>query len=131
MDIRLFDLEKDYKIAENWWKERNWTIPPKEILSDTGFIVFVDNKPIGAMWLYPINGSKTCSTGFPISDPNSDKEIRNQSIDLLLETIQMTAKKMGYKYIWTTTGINAVAKRLEKHNYQKGDENITQYWGRL
>jgi len=127
MNIRKLDLNKDYHIVEDWWKQRHWTPVAKEALSTIGYIV----DDIAAMWLYLSVGSKLAWIGFPIANPNTTKEQRNDAIDLLFNTIHEYAKINGYDFIITTSNIPAVINRIEKIGYIKGDENVSHFWRKL
>lgn len=118
---------KDLPIIQQWWKQRldiNFNL---EILSDFGYMV--DNN--AALFLYPVMGSKVAWLGWPISNPETSKEDRDKALNCLFDIIHKEAKELGFKYIWTTSGVSPVQERLVKQNYVVGDTNINQYWRQL
>ena len=40
---RLWNLDNDYSTIKNWWKEYDWTSPPKDCLPPDGIIVEYEN----------------------------------------------------------------------------------------
>ena len=54
MNIRKVDLNRDYELIASWWRARTDTVPPRDILSDDGWIASNDGIDIAAMWLFPI-----------------------------------------------------------------------------
>ena len=128
MNCKKYDENQHYKLIESWWIEREGAAPQPDMLSHYGWISFFNQRPIAALWLYPILGSKVAWVGWPIANPDSGKLERNLALDTVFDKIENTAKEMGYKYIWTTSGVNPVQNRLKERGYKQGDSNITQYW---
>lgn len=115
---------KDIASLKSWWEERSGIEFNPEVLSSFGYIV----PDVAALYLYPIMGSQVCWVGWPISNPKSSKEDRDKALDLLFDIIHKEAKDLGFKYVWTTSGVKPVQDRLAKHQYIPGDININQYW---
>lgn len=133
IEIRDLTLDNTELLADvqKWWTQREGVDFNVEILSDYGFMAFSvqSSRPIAALWLYPIMGSKVAWMGWPIADPESGRLERSIALDQLLDKVKETAQEMGYTRIWTTSGVPPVKARLEKHGYLRGDTNIDQYWG--
>ena len=131
ISIRAYEQVDFPKLAQ-WWVSRTSVEISPRTLSETGFVasddVFGD---ICAIFLYPIQGSEVCWIGWPISDPESPSELRDEALDAMLTVTHEEAKNRGYGVILTTTGIPAVGSRLEKHGYNIGDTGIAQYWKEL
>ena len=123
-------IPEDYKTIASWWIDRESTIPSRHLFSDIGFMATDDQtqEPICAIFMYPTHGSSICVIGWPVTNPNTNKEQRSKALDSVLEATHSEAKKMGYSYIWTTSGVKPVEERLTKHGYLIGDVNINQYW---
>ena len=74
ISTRLVNLENDYELLSTWWIERQHEVIPKDFLSQLGVMCLIDNKPVGAMWLYPVLGCKWSMIRFPITTIKSSKE---------------------------------------------------------
>lgn len=132
MNFNIRQYEKsDFNMIASWWKTKTDVEINRVIESEYGYIVSLDDKDICAMFLYPTKGSKIAWIGWPIADPESDKDDRSTALDLLFDIAHSEAESMGYKAIWTTSKSSAVEDRLKKHNYIKGDTGINQYWRNL
>lgn len=118
-------------LVQKWWREQlNLDMVP-ELTSEFGHVSYVDGKPVAVMFYYPCLGSKIAWMGFPISDRNAERGVRDAALDQLLEEVKVSIKKLGYTLIWTVSGVKPVQKRLEKHGYKVCDTDINQYWGRV
>ena len=131
MLLKLFDRKKDRKHLVEWCRKRDWPEIGDDLLSDYGFLAYTENKHLAACWMYPVKGSNVCWMAFPIANPDTTKEERKEALDLVFETIHDTAKEMGYKYVFTTSNTPPIEDRLKNYGYRTGDENVTQYWGKL
>ena len=120
----------EINLIMKWWSQQGDGINP-EFLSDFGYMVDVDSVPTCACFLYPILGSKVAWIGWPISDPESKKEDRDLALNLLFARMHTDALEMGYKWIWTTSGLEHVQGRLKRLGYIEADTNINQYWKEL
>jgi len=129
--IKKYNQLQHFSIIKEWWMRHHNIEISADILSNFGYLYFNENTPVAALWLYPILGSKTCWIGWPVTNPDSDKQIRNTALDELFGIIEEEARQMGYKLMWTTSGIPTGQARLEKHQYLLGDSNINQYWRAL
>lgn len=123
MSIRLIDLDKDYNSLATWWEARGWPVLPKHSLPQTGYIC----NDICAAFIYKTD-STICFLEWIISDPKSDKDFRDESLDLLIKHCEMSAKEMNFKSIFTLTPNPTFGDRLEnKHSFMVADKNSTTY----
>ncbi len=127
ISARLFNLEKDFSIIEDFCKKRQLPIIDKDLLSAYGVVVFIDNNPVVCGWLYPVLTSKLCIVENIISD--LDVKNKTEYINLLYTTFHLIAKDMGYKYIKTTVENKSMKNRLESYGYMNTQENLTNYIG--
>ena len=128
MEIKKYEEETHYKLIRSWWIEREGAAPQSDMLSSHGWISFINKRPIAALWLFPILNSKVAWVGWPIARLDSSKLERNLALEQVFGIIEREAQKMGYKYIWTTSGTPPVQDRLLDRGYVKGDSDISQYW---
>jgi hypothetical protein len=127
MELQQYNASKHYEDCVIWWKLREFPVVPQAMLSHTGFVV----EGVAACWYYPVFGSGFCYLGFPVTNPSVDKEKRDQALDLIMENIIDTTKKLGYKYLITTTGLDVMRNKFNKHGFVLGDQNIDQFIKRL
>ena len=118
------------ELVSGWWRARFDQPLPLDVLSESGYVAFNrgSGRPIAALWLYPIKGSKVAWIGWPLADPESNKEERTAALDALYDIIHVRAKEAGYRYIWTTSNTPPVESRLKGYGYVIGDKNVNQYW---
>lgn len=112
-----------YNIAKKWWENRDWPIPMTENLSSTGMMVYQDNRPICAAWLYQTD-SLMAVIGFLIADIKIKGRVKKRAIKFLLEELEEKARKMGFNIIFMPMESNSVA-RLAKNemNYIGNSSN--------
>lgn len=129
--IRIFNKDTDYSIVESWWKDHKQDPAPIDFLSDYGVISFEDEKPICAIWFFPILTAKFGLIMAPVTNPNTTKEERNTSLNSSLDILHMMAKDLGYSNVLCLSNVDAFEKRLKSFGYTEGDKNCTHYWGGL
>ncbi len=124
--IRQISLDQDYKTLSQWWEQRGWPVIPQVMLSPSGFMA----NEVCACFLYKTD-SPIMWLEWTISDPKSDKSLRDSSLDELLSHCERVAKVLGFQAIFTSTNHNAFGERLKKHEFTVGDSNMTTYIRRL
>ena len=108
--------ESDYLILSDWWKAWGWPVMVKDMLPDNGTGgIMVENKGenIVAGFLYWSN-SKLVWLDWIISNPDADKKIRKQAIEMLILTAEQMVKDAGSKYIMSISRSNSLLKIHEK-----------------
>lgn len=106
----------DYEILSDWWKAWGWPVMAKDMLPDNGTGgIMVENKGenIVAGFLYWSN-SKLVWLDWIISNPDADKKIRKQAIEMLILTAEQMVKDAGSKYIMSISRSNSLLKIHEK-----------------
>ena len=114
--------------VKRWWAERERVPFSDSLASDYGYMAYSENNPVAAMFLYPTKGSSVCMIGWPITDPNTTKEERNLALNELFDKIHKEARLMGYKLVWSFSGVEPVQNRMIELGYVIGDQNINQYF---
>jgi len=106
----------DYEILSDWWKAWGWPVMAKDMLPDNGTGgIMVENKGenIVAGFLYWSN-SKLVWLDWIISNPDADKKIRKQAIEMLILTAEQMVKDAGSKYIMSISRSSSLLKIHEK-----------------
>jgi len=124
------DDEKDQAV-KLWWETRTGIGFSLETLSDHCYFAKQEGKGIAALSLFPMKGSSYCMVGWPIANPDTTKEERNFALNLLFDKMHLDALEMGYKRVFTTSGVEVVQERLTNFGYVLGDSNVNQYWKEL
>ena len=117
---RLFDLDKDYAIIQEWWKQHGSFAPKPQHLSSTGLIIEADN-PLCAGWLYNTD-SKICVFEFVVSNPNVSKDLRDAALTLLIQEIKKLASNRGYELIYSSVKGMKYINRLLAAGFIIADE---------
>ena len=108
--------ESDYEILSDWWKAWGWPVMAKDMLPDDGtggIMIENEGENIVAGFLYWSN-SKLVWLDWIISNPNADKKIRKQAIEMLILTAEQMVKEAGSKYIMSISRSNSLLKIHEK-----------------
>jgi len=130
-EVRMISLEKDKPYVKSWWFDRFGMEFSDYLLSAFGSTATYNGSPVAIIFAYPTIGSTIATVGFPVTDPSSHKVVRDSCLNLVYKHAHDKLKTLGYKNIWTVSGIKAVKERLDSFGYVLGDENINQYWKKL
>lgn len=124
LKIRVLE-ENDYdQILVGWWKDWGWEAPTRDFLPDNGkggFIVFDDDIPICAGFLYVTN-SKVAWVDWIISNKKyTDRNKRSNALDLLIETLTNLGEGTGNKYAYALIKHPNLIDRYKRFGYINGD----------
>ncbi len=122
MKARMYE-EEDYEQVCEWWDDHNMERLNRNLLSDTGIIIHHNGYNICAAWLYKTNSSFIILAWF-VSDKYTVKKKREEALNMLIKESEVLGKRLGYKIITAFSNIDKMVKRLEKHDYIKGDEGM-------
>lgn len=129
--------ERPIGIINEWWnavedhsfsKEKEFS---KYLATDHGFMVWDEDKPICAVFLYPIFGSPIAIIGFPISNPNAFKEQRRQALELLMAEVEKKARKLQYSLIFGYAGNNPAKAFYDRFGFFRANDNISNFIKKL
>mgnify|MGYP003149587388 CR=1 FL=1 len=128
MQVRKWDLDKDYPILSDWCKKRNWeSAIPKEMLPPQGIVV-EDEDPICALGLYLNEKVKFGYMYGIFSNPKISKLKLYRAMKLSLEAVKELASTKGIEIIITHTAEKALEKLYTKHaNMKLVEQNVNQY----
>lgn len=126
---QLFNVRLDkerYSIVKNWWIERKWSIPAPEFLSTTGIMIYYQDRPICAAWLYQTD-SLVAMLGFIIADLKTVGKVKKNSIEFLFNKFEEVAKQMGFKLIFLPVATDSIARLgIKKLNYINSGSKINE-----
>jgi GNAT superfamily N-acetyltransferase len=90
----------DYEsLLTPWWRDWGWVPPAKDYLPNTGFVLYDEDTPVCAAFLYMTN-SKVAWIEWLVSNKSYRKKPgRREGILFLLSYMIEVAKQSGYTYI--------------------------------
>jgi hypothetical protein len=104
---------EDYSMISRWLSLRDGAIIPEWSLPTTGFVV-----PNVACGFILIMSNKCAVMEFFISNPEIDKEIRQQAFDSIIKKLELSAKELGVKLLLANSNITAIQDMAIRHEYE-------------
>jgi len=94
--------DNDYEdILCKWWKDWRWTAPAKDFLPDRGYMVYYNDEPICAGYMYVTNSNVVLLEWIISSFKFKNKDIRKEALYMLVETITSLARALDKKYVYS------------------------------
>lgn len=106
--------DADYRVVREWYRGWTLSIPPRELLPDTGRIV----PGVCAGFLYLTNSGIGLLENY-ISNPEASKELRDEGLDELTHSLLALAKENGVVALRCETKMQQVIERAKKFNFQE------------
>lgn len=126
MDTELFNYEKHYALAQEWWLAHGWPeAPTPPILPKNGVVVTVAGRPICLGFLY-LSDSEIGWVEYVVSDPESDKVKRGEALDLLIDSLKKIAVAFGKPVLFTSGKNPSLLERFRRKGFIMGDTGMTQ-----
>lgn len=131
MQIKDFS-KRDYNTIKSWWEARDFTAPALDLLNvKHGLIASINGIDTAALFLYPMPGSAIAYHGWPTTNPEQPKALRRIALRSLYGIIEAKAKRLGYSYLWTESGVKPVEEALIANGHKIADKNVNQYMKRI
>ena len=112
-NITLYQPEKHKEMLMIWAKQWGWNETVIDMFPTTGLIV----EDVCCAFLYETN-SKVCIIEGFICNKEVKKELRDKSLDQVVDAIMLMGRAKGYKYIKYDTRHQAVVDRGLKHGFK-------------
>lgn len=109
-----------------WFINRNFPPPNVDFLPPTGAIAEVDGRSIAAGFLYQTDGG-IATISHLVSNKDEGKEIRQNAIDEIIETLSELAKHRGYKIVTCAANFDKMGERFEKLDFEKTDTGVSHF----
>lgn len=122
--ISKFEAKKHYEMVSNWWLKQDWPQIPVTALSQNGYVVDLEGLPLCAGWLYKTD-SDFALCEWVVGNPAAPWQLRNEALDLLLDTINSEAKKEGAKLLFTSLKHERLIERYKRHGFKETDHGMT------
>ena len=104
--------ESDYEILTDWWKAWGWPVLAKDMLPDNGtggIMIENEGENVVAGFLYWSN-SKMVWLDWIISNPKTNRDIRQEAIKKLILTAESMTKEAGSKFMMSISRSNSLLK---------------------
>lgn len=108
---RVVDL--DFDEVGKWVEVRGGSLPNRDLFPPTGFIV----DGIACGFIYFTNSS-VCILDCYLSNPFTDKELRDEALNLITTELIKYAKSHGCKLLKCDTKLDVIKKRALKHGFK-------------
>ncbi len=116
MRVRPY-IQEDYILITSWLSERSQKPWDNNFIPKIGFTVLSESSsPIAIGFLRNCEGD-ICMIDSMIANPNIDRSIRDNALDLLSTSLIDIAKELEYKGILCLTSLPSIVKRSEKHGF--------------
>lgn len=122
IETKLVTKEVYDDILCDWWKDWRWTPPNYEMLPQTGIIVYNDEVPVCAGFVYFTN-SKMAWVEYIVSNFHYRDFNRNELIELTINTLCELAKDNGFNYLYTSLKNKHLVNKYKKCGFLEGDSN--------
>jgi len=123
---RLFVEHKDLPVITSWFKSRNFPAPLPGTLPEVGLVITNDGKDISSGFLFSTD-SHVGMIAHLVSDPESDKDLRKESVKYLINSLSDMARELGNTVVTCATNIDSLGKRFEEYGFEKTDTNVSHY----
>lgn len=104
--------ESDYEILTDWWKAWGWPVIVRDMLPDNGtggIMIESEGENVVAGFLYWSN-SKMVWLDWIISNPKTNRDIRQEAIKKLILTAESMTKEAGSKFMMSISRSNSLLK---------------------
>lgn len=105
-----------YGVICGWWAARGWPVLPKESLPKTGYIAFIEEKPIAAGFILKFEEIPIGMLEWIVSDPDTSHKERSEAISELMDHMISESKNIGIRIL----GASISNMRLKEKYLQKG-----------
>tara|TARA_R100000935_G_C2833003_1_gene166301 strand:- start:1 stop:402 length:402 start_codon:yes stop_codon:yes gene_type:complete len=119
--------DNDYdNILCAWWKDWKWTAPRKDFLPDMGYMVYYNDEPICAGYMYVTNSNVVLLEWIISNFKFKDRKIRKEALLMLVQTITSLATSLEKKYVYSLLKSKSLIELYEDLGYMKGGKNGTE-----
>ena len=128
MSLKIKPLsDNDYdNILCAWWKDWKWTAPKKDFLPDMGYMVYYNDEPICAGYMYVTNSNVVLLEWIISNFKFKDRKIRKEALLMLVQTITSLAASLGKKYVYSLLKSKSLIELYEDLGYMRGGTNGTE-----
>tara|TARA_R110000744_G_scaffold12332_3_gene36714 strand:- start:11326 stop:11727 length:402 start_codon:yes stop_codon:yes gene_type:complete len=119
--------DNDYDdILCKWWKDWKWTAPAKDFLPDMGYMVYYNDEPICAGYMYVTNSNVVLLEWIISNFEFKDRKIRKEALFMLIQTITSLSANLGKKYVYSILKSKSLIELYQELGFGKGGQNGTE-----
>lgn len=122
--LEFFRPDDHYEEICQWWRAQDWPVIPLNHLPQIGFLIFSDEEPAAAGWIYQTD-SAFCLFEWIVANPKVRRERRAEALEALIEAGKSAAKEMGFGVIFISARSQPLISRLKRHGFGSEDANMT------
>ena len=128
MSLKIKPLsDNDYdNILCAWWKDWKWTAPKKDFLPDMGYMVYYNDEPICAGYMYVTNSNVVLLEWIISNFEFKDRKIRKEALFMLIQTITSLSANLGKKYVYSILKSKSLIELYQELGFGKGGQNGTE-----
>jgi len=130
MYVKNFDRtnEKTIELIKLWWKEKTGEGLGTMALTDYGLMIFNrDDRPLAAMFCYPVVGGSVALLGFPVSNPNIFRDERREALKVLATAAEAQMRKLNYSYVVSYAGSKGAKELFSRLEYHKAEDQVEMF----
>tara|TARA_R110000765_G_scaffold202644_1_gene307898 strand:+ start:8139 stop:8540 length:402 start_codon:yes stop_codon:yes gene_type:complete len=119
--------DNDYDdILCKWWKDWKWTAPAKDFLPDMGYMVYYNDEPVCAGYMYVTNSNVVLLEWIISNFEFKDRKIRKEALFMLIQTITSLSANLGKKYVYSILKSKSLIELYQELGFGKGGQNGTE-----
>lgn len=122
--------DNDYNLLCEWWNAWKFPPPPKDCLPRNGLIVYNEDIPVYAGFLY-FTDSNIAWMEWVVSNKNCPVVKKKGGLQYLVSLMSEMARSAGMKYLYTSTVRPEFVNSLNKCGFITGDTGVSQLIRRL
>lgn len=127
MTVQIGNTRDYYDMLSQWWKGHKFPIVASDMLPEKIMLTRNnDNVLTHAMFVYETN-SDLCWLAFPVSNPSLTRPQKKGCLEAMMKASIEYCKQLGFKYVFTTSPVEAIQTKLTSVGFQLGDENVNHY----
>lgn len=131
MRVRIWDRKTDYATVLKWWEGHKVPadyVVPTDRLPPSGWVVTDDNgKLLCITWLYYFAHVKAALLGSVVSNPEIDKKVSLEALDLLFLKVATEADKNGAETVVGVTTREGLVRRAAKSGFVKTTKHSIEF----
>lgn len=131
MNARHFSREFDWPALHCFWIAKGLPPVPDDFLPPTGLVVDREDGTLLCGGFLVKSDTKAASLAFLSANPDVSKEERSEALDLLVGSLVWLAQEAGFTHVCVSTNVPALQKRYEGLGFERTDENVVCYGGRV
>lgn len=123
--LKKFSAEEDLAYLVLWAHKRGLEAPNPHYLPGSGIVILdEEGRRICASFLVLTDANFAIISGFA-SDPDVDKQVRSEALDLLIEALCERARQLGIDVVSGSSNNKALTARWKRHGFQDRESGLT------